>query len=260
MNVTWATLPGTAQSQDRVFVTTNAVVVLDGASVCDPVPTSQYVDGLGADLVAGLTNAPHADLTPVLADAIAQTAARMGLRPGASPSSTVAIARTTDDGAVDLLVLGDSQIVTPTRTYRDTRIHQVAVSHRAAYRDRLAAGHGYDEAHQLLLRALQVEEARHRNTADGFWIAEADPAAAAHAVTARLAHFSWLVLATDGAYCPMQHLHRDNWPSLVGATSDDLTAVLVELARWEADDDPAGRARPRAKLHDDKTLAVVTAR
>ncbi|MCL2466561.1 MAG: hypothetical protein FWF02_12515 [Micrococcales bacterium] len=259
MKVAWATLPGADQCYDRVFVTDDAVVVLDGASAFTPdsAPPSQYVDTLGECLATDLAQAPE-PLAQVLAGCIARTAAQLDLRPGASPSSTVAIVRTCDDGTADLLVLGDCQITTPLGTYRDDRIRHVALAQRAAYRERLSAGHGYDHTHQGMLRDLQAEEARHRNTPHGFWIAEADHTAAAHAVTTHLPAVAWLVVATDGAYRPMQHLHRDDWANLATATSDDLATLLADLHRWETDTDPTGYLRPRAKQHDDKTLAVVT--
>lgn len=260
MRVEAAMLPDTSSSQDRIFTTQNAVIVLDGASAFVPVEVSPstYVDTLGRFLVEGLAADPHISLTNLLAKAIEESVLLLGLRPGASPSSTVAIARQ-HDHVVDLLVLGDSQITTPQGPYVDDRIAHFAQEQRTSYRARLAEGHGYDETHRDLLKTLQAEQARHRNTDGGYWIAEAVPAAADHAIVAQLdtelAH--WLVLATDGAYRTMQHLGLDDWPAIAGRDHVELEKLLSELACWEECYDPRGLALPRAKCHDDKAIASV---
>jgi hypothetical protein len=260
MRVATAMLPHSGSSQDRVYTTPTAVVVLDGASAFVPVEVSPstYVDTLGRFLVEGLTAEPHALLTDLLAQAIEGAASLLNLSPGASPSSTVAIVR--EDGhGLDLLILGDSQIATPHGIYVDDRIARFAQAPRRAYRARLAEGHGYDETHRGLLAALQAEQVRHRNFDGGYWIAEAVPAAAHHAITQRkqLDTTPWLVLATDGAYRPMQHLGIDDWNGVAAKNSAELAHLLNGLGRWEKTDDPNGMALPRAKRHDDKTIACM---
>jgi hypothetical protein len=260
MRVTTAMLPDVNASQDRVFTTSSAVIVLDGASAFVPVEVSPatYVDTLGHFLAERLTADPRAALTDALAQAIERSATLLDLHPGASPSSTVAIAREDGDG-IDLLVLGDSQIATPQGIYVDDRIARFAHAQRAAYRARLADGHGYDETHRELLTALQAEQSRHRNVDGGYWIAEAVPAAADHAITTSLSveAAAWLVLATDGAFRPMEHLGLDDWRAVTAKDSTELHTLLKTLERWETDDDADGLALPRAKRHDDKTIAVV---
>lgn len=259
MRAATAMLPDAGSSQDRIYTTPTAVVVLDGASAFVPVEVSPstYVDTLGHFLAESLTADPRVALTDALAEAIERSASLLGLRPGASPSSTVVIAREDGDG-IDLLVLGDSQIATPQGIYVDDRIARFAHAQRATYRARLADGYGYDETHRGLLRALQTEQARHRNVDGGYWIAEAVPAAAHHATTTRqpLDATPWLVLATDGAYRPMQHLALDDWSAVAAKDSTELARLLNALERWEADDDAGGLALPRAKRHDDKAIAV----
>lgn len=260
MRVATAMLPGAGSSQDRIFTTPNAVIVLDGASAFVPVEVSPstYVDTLGRFLIEGLAADPRVPLTELLAQAIERTASVLDLCPGTSPSSTVAIAREDGDG-LDLLVLGDSQIATPHGVYVDDRIARCAPAHRAEYRARLAAGHGYDETHRELLKALQREQAQHRNVNGGYWIAEAVPAAADHAITMRASLYetSWLVLATDGAYRPMQHLGIDTWSDVAVKGSIELASLLGDLCRWETHNDPEGRELPRAKCTDDKAVAAV---
>jgi hypothetical protein len=245
--------------EDRVYVTQDAVIVLDGASAFLPVaiPPSAYVDALGDNLLHRLPDA--ADLQTGLREAIRATARQLGLEPGRSPSSTVAMLReTTAD--VECLVLGDSMIAFPDQTIVDERLSHVAQQYRTRYRDRLRSGHGYDQDHREVLRKLQAGQARHRNRADGYWIAEADPAAADQALTMKrsLASTPWAVLATDGAYKTMTHLGIADWSAVATASSEDLRQILTDCQRWEDLSDPDGREFPRAKRHDDKSVAVTT--
>ncbi|MGH3940409.1 MAG: hypothetical protein ACRDTG_17590 [Pseudonocardiaceae bacterium] len=90
-------------------------------------------------------------------------------------------------------------------------------------------------------------------------IAETDSAAAHHAITATLSvhDLSWAVLATDGITNPLTHLGRANWATVATKSDRQLTKLLTTAHRWERDDDPTGQNFPRAKRHDDKTIATV---
>ncbi|MFI5627341.1 hypothetical protein ACIA03_28045 [Nocardioides sp. NPDC051685] len=260
MHVTLAQHPEPPSGDDRAFVTSNAVIVLDGASAfaARDVPASTYAEHLGSTMAA-LIDGSDEPLTALLADAIKTTATALDLRPGGrAPSSTVAVVRRRADATTDVLVLGDSQVVTPDEVIRDDRLGPLASTERTAYRTRLEQGHGYDDEHRRILAALQTEQLRHRNKPGGYWIAEADPAAAEHALTRHLlpGEVPWCVLATDGAYKPMEHLGLDEWPAVAAASADDLDAVLQRCQDWESTD-AQGEHLPRAKCHDDKTLAVV---
>ena len=81
-----AQLPEPPHGADRIIVTGNAVVVLDGASAFEPagVPPGEYASRLGASIAAALTDAPAAPLASVLAEAITATAAALGLDGGDS--------------------------------------------------------------------------------------------------------------------------------------------------------------------------------
>ncbi|WP_343063710.1 hypothetical protein [Haloechinothrix aidingensis] len=260
MRIAAAQLPAIDDSDDKIATTDHAVIMLDGASafVPVPVPASAYADHLAERLRLSLTRVPDADLTATLAEAIRETADHFDLAAGESPSSTVTIARETGDH-LDLLLLGDNLAILPGEIITDDRMDQLDLAPRTKYRQRLAAGSGYDEEHRRLLRELQDQQAQCRNRVDGYWIAEADPAAAAQAITARRSRSAtpWLVLATDGAYNTMHHLALDDWSALANADSGQLHAVLSHCHRWEADDDPQAQALPRAKRHDDKSLASI---
>src|SRR5690606_29455456 len=117
MRIQHATLAGNGDSDDRIFTTPNAVVMLDGASAFlpVPVPSARYADVLGQHIRDALIADPAADLPQTLSRAIEQTRTDLQLTPGTSPTSTVAIARATADG-LDMLVLGDTEIITPAET------------------------------------------------------------------------------------------------------------------------------------------------
>lgn len=260
MRVATAQHPDADHSADRIVVTDSAIVILDGASafVPVPVPVAAYVEFLGRQLVGILNEKPDADLTDVLKVAIQSTATYFDLRPGQSPSSTVGIVRRRDD-QLDVLALGDSVIVLPNEVISDDRIDRLALPVRRRYQERLAAGHGYDDEHRRLLRELQTLQAQHRNTAGGYWIAEATPAAADHALTfSRPADdVPWVVLATDGAYNPLVHLGLDDWARVARADPQQLATLLDQCTTWEREEDPDARRLPRAKRHDDKAIAVI---
>ena len=57
----------------------------------------------------------------------------------------------------------------------DRRLSAIGADKRAAYRERLNAGGGFDSEHRELLRNLQAEQRKYRNEPDGFWIAADDP-------------------------------------------------------------------------------------
>ncbi|MFP5022520.1 hypothetical protein [Pseudonocardia phyllosphaerae] len=257
-----ASLPGgSPPGQDRWTVTPHGIVVLDGATAVAPdvPPAEKYVDHLLAAISQRLD--ATRDLTAVVAEAIDAVATELQLHPGGAPSSTVAVLRWTGTH-VDSLALGDSTIVlgladgSETRL-RDDRLAAVAPTQRDTYRRRLESGHGYDGTHRQILSEIQSAEIAARNSEMGYWIAEADPAAARHSVARRdaLTELRWAVLATDGAQRPIDHLELP-WADVAARDSDALGALLHDLHRWETHMDPDGRALPRAKRHDDK--AVVT--
>ncbi|MCX2733504.1 protein phosphatase 2C domain-containing protein [Saccharopolyspora sp. NFXS83] len=260
MRIETAQLPDYADSDDKILTTENAVIVLDGASAFRPVPVpaSLYAATLGEALQLRLRQEPAADLRAVLSESIRAAVDMLELTPGDSPSSTVAIVRRSGD-QVDELVLGDSPIITAAGVFEDPRLDELELPERRAYRDRLASGAGYDEHHRTMLRELQDAQAERRNREGGYWIAEAAPAAAAHALvrSRNVRESPWAVLATDGAFNTMTHIEADDWPRMAGMSSADLFAELERCQAWEAHVDPDGTDLPRSKRHDDKSIAAV---
>lgn len=270
MLIAAAQLPEPPHGSDRIVVTRTAVAVLDGASAFEPasVLPGEYASRLGACIAAALNDRPDAPLPSVLAEAITATAAELGLADGdGCPSSTVAMARLAGD-ALDLLALGDSCVFygtgpggPGTGTLTDDRLAGLRLPQQRHYRERLAAGSGFDDAHRELLRALQREQRARRNRPGGYWIAAASPAAASHALTLTLPATpeTWAVLATDGAANTARHLGLDDWPALARSGPAALARLLRHCQDWEQHADPDGRQFPRSKRHDDKAIASLAA-
>jgi hypothetical protein len=263
MDVRTAQRAGGSTSADRVFVSSCAVVVLDGASAFEPVGVSAdvYSEHLGGEIAAMIDD----DRTPirvVVARAIERSADALDLRRGSAPSSTVAALRVQPDGRSEFYVLGDSPVYYSIQGTQhrlvDERLDDVAAAERASYVEHLRAGDGYGPQHWQRLAVLQQAQRALRNCHGGYWIAEADPQAAAHAVTRSYppGALQWAVLASDGAADGIEAAGID-WSAIVHYSRDQLDQTLANLHRWESDVDPDGRLRPRAKRHDDKTLAIV---
>ncbi|MFD7652957.1 protein phosphatase 2C domain-containing protein [Actinosynnema sp. NPDC059797] len=224
-------------TEDRVVVLPDAVALLDGATS----PTPRERDGgwhsrhLAAELAAELAAHP-ADLADALARAIERLARVHGLTPGDSPSSTVAILRWTDT-SVDALVLADSPVV--------------------VFTDR-----GFDVLADTRLRDLRGKVDRitdWRNREHGWWVAEADPAAAHRAVRR-----SWprhgvraALVATDGVSCGVDDYDLFTWPDVVEITREKGAEAVLDAIRAAEAGDPNRTAWRRPKVHDDQALAVV---
>ncbi|GAB2652644.1 protein phosphatase 2C domain-containing protein [Nocardia goodfellowii] len=247
---------------DRLVVTDNAVIVLDGATAHDPsMPAAgDYVDRLASELTQSIgETSPLAD---ILERAIARTAEALEIVPGPSPSSTVALVRVQLD-SVESLVLGDSSVIFGQRsgdiaTYTDDRLSQLGLPEADAYRRFLTAGRGYSAQHSKLLVELQKTERERRNRPDGYWIAEANPRAAKHALQVRYPRgaLAWIVVATDGAFDLVPTVGL-SWSEVAQMSTPQLRELLDRIHTWEAETDPDGRILPRAKRHDDKTVAVL---
>lgn len=253
---------GTRPSQDRIVRLRTAVAVLDGASA--PEESEQdggwYADQLAGQLATRL-DGPY-DLGTVLADSIAAVTSDHRLVPGRSPSSTVTLLRW-DAEHVEGLVLGDSPLVVATaagpEVLVDDRLEAVAPMQRVAYHDRLARGGGYDEGHRELLRELVGEQRRHRNRPDGYWIAEAAPLAARHALTRRwpAQDVRAALLASDGVSRGIGRAVPD-WAAAFALVERHGPDALLDAVRGPERADPDGRAWPRSKPYDDQALIAIT--
>lgn len=233
----------TRPSEDHVVVLENATLLLDGAtsSRLDLPSGGWYAGRLGERLAECLCVRPDVDLTTLLADAITGIAEKHDLQPGASPSCTVAMLRWGVD-RLDALVLADSPIVAFGQSGPDV----LADDRLAALRRR---GKLSTEAQ---VRAL-------RNAEDGFWVAEADPAAARHALRRSWprAEIETVLLASDGVSVAVDDYRVLDWPGLLEIGRTQGLSAVLDTVRAAEDDDPACRRWPRAKAHDDQALVMV---
>lgn len=260
-----ATRPGESVNQDRYFISSNTVVVLDGAST--PETTAHdggwYADTLGRDLIQRAFEWKDTDLRDCLADAIETVTARAGFVPGESPSTTVTVFRWNENEA-EALVLGDSPVVIDTfhgvEVVRDDRLANVAQDLRRRYGDYLRQGHGYDDRHTQHLRQLVEAERAARNRPGGYWIAEADPAAARHAIvrTWPVTELRAALIITDGTAQGVDLFGQPpTWNEALSiAHQRGLGTLLQHVHDLEAHD-PDGQRWPRSKPHDDKTAVLV---
>lgn len=248
-------------TEDKVAELPHAVVLADGAtSLRDGEPSGGwYAERLCAAMAGQLSAHPDGDLKVLLAAAISALVDEHGLVPGASPSSTVAVLRWSTE-LVDALVLADSPVV----VFTDQGPHLLADERLAGlgpggYRQRLRDGGGYGPEHAAALRESGARTSRLRNVDGGFWVAEADPAAAAHARTASWPrdHVTAALMATDGVSCGVDDYHIFDWPQVLEQATDTGPAAVLATVRMAEATDPDGTRWPRAKRHDDKTLVLI---
>jgi hypothetical protein len=248
---------GSRPSQDRIFLTHNAVIVLDGASHPDPTTLDGrwIADQLGEELRALLADDPNVDLRAALGNAIGVVARRHDLTPGASPSTTVNIVRW-NDGTLDVLVLCDSPVVVIDRT---GETHELRDDRLGNINDEIGRPAGYRQDNREAWRTFVALQGQRRNKTDGYWVAEADPRAAEHAVTA-----TWPLPAVAGVLAMTDGVSRGvdkygvppTWREAYELATKDA-ALLVDVVHQAELSDPVGSRWPRSKCHDDKALAVI---
>lgn len=250
-------------SEDVVVVLPNAVVLLDGATSLLPGQKSGgwYASLLAGHLAGRLTGYPSMDLADLLAAAIQAVARENGLIPGESPSSTVALVRWSND-IIEGLVLADSPVVAVTAAgpsvLADERLTRVPRT-GPGYRARLREGGGYGGDHLDALRTSATSVGRLRNTEGGFWVAEADPDAAYHAVRATWprAETRQALLASDGVSCGVDDYDLFDWAGVVDLVDAKGPQAVLDAVRAAEESDPDGSRWPRPKPHDDQALVVV---
>ncbi|MEI5595902.1 hypothetical protein [Streptomyces brasiliscabiei] len=259
---------GDRPSEDRIFQTPGAVVVLDGVStVSDDEPRGGwYAETLGGHLIAGLADDPGADLRYVLERAISAVVSGHGLIPGFSPAATVAMVRQRGE-QVDALVLADSPVIVFTvhngiDAVRDNRLAKLVAGRPECeeYKSRLRAGRGFTAPeHRALLQKLRDHQLRHLNVPGGYWVAEADPEAAHQALVCSwpTADVAEILVMTDGVSAAVEDYGLyPTWDHLARASRTDGPDKAVRaIHALETREDPAGRRFPRYKVADDKALA-----
>jgi len=248
---------GWRPTEDRIFTSDRVVAVLDGAS--QPEATERdggwLADQLGGELMRQLRLDPRAELTQVLEDSIREVAKSHDLEPGESPATTVALVRW-DVDVLDVLVLCDSAVVALDRhgDVREVRDDRLAVATAALRRP---AGPFTDDIDGW--RGFAAEQHRVCNRPGGYWVAEADPEAARHAVTERwpVAEMSIVLAMTDGVSIGVdQYGVPHGWPEAIALAADNPRR-LVDSTHHAESGDLSCQRWPRSKRHDDKALAVL---
>lgn len=185
-------------SEDRVILTPNASIVLDGASQWTPLKRSGgwLAEELGKRLQQGLLRDPLIDLVDLL-DQVADDLIRQHeLKRGEAPATTVNIVRATQE-RVDVLVLCDSPVFV-----RESggQIHEIrddplttATSHLSRPSKSVPKS---DPAWLIYIKDFESL----RNKHDGFWCISATPDVAQEAITAEFECKEQLCVlaATDG--------------------------------------------------------------
>jgi hypothetical protein len=142
----------------------------------------------------------------------------------------------------------------------DERLAGTAPAERVAYREYLRHGGGFDTHLAALIANVQQTERRSFNQPHGFWVAEAEPAAAHQSLERTLPadELATLILMTDGAAAGASDYQLAEWAGL----PDELarSGVSAWLRRVHATEvsDPHGRRWPRTKRHDDKTVLELS--
>ncbi|MER5645068.1 protein phosphatase 2C domain-containing protein [Streptosporangium sp. NPDC002524] len=257
---------GPGASEDRIFLTPNAAVVLDGATSVELGPGSGgwYADSLGRLLEELIAAEPHQDLRKLLAHAIEGVATAYDLEAGKAPSSTVAVLRW-DENELEALVLGDSAVVVFDRAggvevLQDSRILEIRNEPREAYLTRLRSGEGYRDDSRELMRSFQSITRSHRNREGGYWIAEATPDAGFHARVRRWPRSttSAVLIATDGVVSGVEEYGvPTDWPAALDVIMTQGPDALTDMIHEAEESDPDASRWPRFKPHDDKALALL---
>lgn len=266
--------PGRPENEDAVVVAGNLVGVLDGVTVPDGMDigckhtVAWYVGRLAARLAEHSTAAPLSALNDILASSIAAVRDDHGpdcdlTNPG-THAATIALLRNREDH-VEYLVLCDARLVLDhgnvVEVVTDDRFAKViAEARRKAFDDMSAIG---SQDHSA--RLLQAVRIRHQlvNREGGYWVAAADPTAAAHAVTGIASvHGSHGVrraaLLTDGAADLVERYSVLDWPGLLNLAETSGPTEVIRAVRQAEDADPSGQDKPRFKRHDDATIALCT--
>jgi hypothetical protein len=238
---------------DWAGCTTRTAIVLDGLTEGPETGclhgTGWFVHQLGTRLLQH-TGDDHRSLADSLALSIEQVAAlhRDGCdlsHPG-SPCTTVAMIR--QRGAeTDYLVLSDATVVLDSPDAEPVAV--IDASYRAVS-EPLAALAGGD-----LVRFIRQQQS-YRNTPGGYWVAQTDPAAAEHALTATLAGVTGAVAASDGAALLSTDFGLLDWRGYLDLAYQEGPAGLITATRRAEHSDPERTRWPRYKVSDDATAAV----
>lgn len=267
MNYTWASNPGDpdAPNEDWCGVGLNAAVVLDGVTSPPELDSgcvhgvAWYVGELGPAL---LHFAEAHGLRLALQCAIEHVrslhAGTCDLGHGGSPCATVCAVRW-DAEVLEYLVLSDSTLVLDRDgdidVLTDKSLDAVAQAEKREV-DRHEVG---SPEHRAALLALVREQRRWRNRPGGYWLAGADPGAAAHALRGAvpLGDVKRVALLTDGAACLVETYEATTWGRLLDDLVNAGPEIVIGRVREIERADVAGAQWSRYKPSDDATAVLL---
>lgn len=270
MRVALATEPAcrTRPNEDFAAVSSTLAVLLDGATAPPDVESRCPHDArwftrvLGTRLLLELSAEPPVWIAEGVAraiDAVATShASTCRIDDQTHPSATIAILRELPD-VYEYYVLGDSTIVFDMAggvlaARSDKRLSQIAKAERERAR---VAKRGTPEADTAIADLARAERAQ-RNVRGGYWIASANPDAAARG---RQGHVDRrdlrrAALLSDGAAAAVDRYDVMDWRSALDAMEKDGPRAIIRAARDAADSDPRMERWPRSKPHDDATAVL----
>lgn len=262
MKIEAATLAGGEVNQDYYAYGEAYALVLDGASSFlldkSSIDAATYVKNLGEFLSVQLENCPLDGITEAVVSAIEKVTEKFELDEESSPNSTVVIAKW-DQEKVVTYVLGDSACVVvdvcgEKTEITDNRMAKFGDEIREEYRRRLSVGFGFDLEHKKLLNQLQQHQKKYRNTIGGYWVAGANVNAAYEGILKihSLKEVKSILLCSDGGYQSLVSFYQKDKNK-----KPDLLQVIQER-HWAEENDNDGKAMPRSKVHDDKTIVNLT--
>jgi Protein phosphatase 2C len=171
------------------------------------------------------------------------------------PSATIAVVRQLSD-VYEYYVLGDSTIIFDMSRGQlavrsDKRLRQVAISER----EHVMATHIEGRERTSALVDLVNAERAHRNVRRGYWIASANPDAAAHGLQGHVrdGDVHRVALLSDGAASIVERYNLMDWRSALDLMEKGGPQEIIRAVRKTEDSDPKAERWPRSKPHDDAT-------
>ncbi len=227
-----------------------------------------YVHQLGCRLLTRAAAPDRPPLDEVLATGIEEVAQlhAQTCDPAAptAPGATVAMVRMAAAGAdgradAEYLVLSDAVAVLdpgdePVVVTDRSAARHLAGEHLAGLAASARGATGRDGGSALA--SLIREQQRLRNTPGGYWVAQADPEAARHALTGTVAGVAGALLLSDGAALLVTDFAAATWRGLVDLGYARGPAGIIAATRELEDRDPTGQVWPRYKSRDDATAVV----
>ncbi len=244
-------------SEDRVFLTPNASIVLDGASQWTPLERSGgwIADELGGRLQTLVSNDPSRSLPGLLDDAVDDLLSTFELKPGKSPSTTVNIVRAVN-GYLDVLVLCDSPVFVLDLS---GQVHEIRDQRLASVGRKLKRPPGpfdlNDKAWKHYIRSFESL----RNQPGGFWCVSASRQVSQHAVSRRftISEIDSVLAVTDGVSVGVDRYGKpSSWAESFALASKDPELLINTVTAVEARD-LQHTNWPRQKTHDDKSVSYA---